>query len=95
MKFFSLFASFLLLVCSPLQANPLHPPGHAKITKNEAEHIALKSFPGARVTAAKLETVQGQLLWSLQLVEPGKSEARSVAVDAVSGHIVPPAGQKP
>ena len=93
MKLLSLLACSFLLAFS-LHANPLHPPGNAKITKNEAEHIALKGSPGARVTTAKLETVQGQLVWSLQLVESGGA-AKSVAVDAKSGRIVAPSKQKP
>jgi len=52
----------LLLSLSFLSANPSDRKGGAKITKNEAEHIALHYHPGARVTAAKLETVQSKLV---------------------------------
>ena len=86
MKLISLAALALLLAIVPLPANPRHSQSNAKITKNEAEHIALKRFPGARVTAAKLETVDGKLVWSLQLVK-GEAKARHVEVDAMSGRI--------
>lgn len=92
MKMISFAACAFLLCLSPLQGSPLHPTGKAKITKNEAEHIALKRFPGARVKSAKLETVQGKLVWSLQIVEEGAKPARHVAVDAMSGRM---AGKKP
>ncbi len=85
----------LFLCFSPLRASPHNPQRKAKITKNEAEHLALKKFPEARVTAAKLETAQGQLVWSLQLVEQGKGAAHKVAVDATSGRIVSEAGKTP
>ncbi len=95
MKLISFAVCSLVLCLAPIQASPLNPKGNAKITKNEAEHIALKRFPGARVTSAKLETVQGRLVWSLQIAEEDARTARPVAVDALSGRIAPPAGEKP
>lgn len=95
MKLISLFACVVLISLSSLQANPLNPEGHAKITKNEAEHIALKQYPGERVQAAKLETVDGKLVWSLQLTEAKGNPAHNVAVDAMTGRIAEPAGRKP
>ncbi|HEY5036118.1 MAG TPA: PepSY domain-containing protein [Chthoniobacterales bacterium] len=83
MKLIRLAAFSLLLCASTLQASPLNPEGNAKITKNEAEHIALKRFPGAHVTWSKLETKEGKLVWSLELAGP----AQHVAVDAMTGRI--------
>ena len=90
MKLFSLFLCTALLSLASLRADPLNPPGNAKITKNEAEHIALKQYQGERVLAAKLETVQGKLIWSLQLSEAKDKPAHTVAVDALTGHIAEP-----
>lgn len=74
-------------VFAPLHAeSPLDPKGNAKITKNEAEHIALRKYPGARVSAAKLETVQGHLVWSLQLATTNDG-TKPVAVDAMTGRM--------
>ena len=87
MKFFSLAALSLLLGFSMVCANPREKDRAAKITKNEAEHIALKDHQGARVTAAKLETIDGKKVWSIEIAQ---GERRSkVAVDAMSGRIVP------
>lgn len=91
----SLVAVVVFLSLSSLQADPLNPPGNAKITKNEAEHIALKEHPGERVQAAKLETVDGKLVWSLQLIEAKGQPAHHVAVDAITGRIAEPAGSQP
>ncbi len=94
MKLISLVAFLSFLFFTPLRAeSPLNPKGNAKITKNEAEHIALKEYPGARVTAGKLETVRGQLVWSLQVAVAGSS-TKAVAVDAMTGHIIPAEKQK-
>lgn len=87
MKFFSLAALSLLLGLSMVCASPLEREGGAKITKNEAEHIALKHHEGARVTAAKLQTVEGRKVWSIEIAQ-GKNQTM-VAVDAMSGRILP------
>jgi hypothetical protein len=87
MKFFSLAALSLLLGLSMVCASPLQKEGAAKITKNEAEHIALKNHQGARVTAAKLETIEGKKVWSIEIAQ-GERRTK-VAVDAMSGRILP------
>lgn len=87
MKFFSLSALSLLLGLSMVCASPLEKEHGTKITKNEAEHIALKHHEGARVTAAKLETIAGRKVWSLEIAQ-GKHRTM-VAVDATSGRILP------
>ena len=69
-------------------ASPLETKDGAKITKNEAEHIALKHHPGARVTAAKLETVQKVKVWSVEIAQG--EQRQMVLVDAMSGRIIPP-----
>jgi uncharacterized membrane protein YkoI len=88
MKLISLTALSLLLCFSFLSASPPDKKGGAKITKNEAEHIALQNYPGARVTAAKLKDVTGRLVWLIEIVPPKSKPAVSVTVDAMSGRIV-------
>jgi uncharacterized membrane protein YkoI len=86
MKFFYLAALSLLLGLSMVCASPLEKEHGTKITKNEAEHIALKDHQGSRVAAAKLETVEGRKVWSIEIAQ---GEHRTmVAVDAMSGRIV-------
>lgn len=92
MKLLPLTVLALLLCFSGLSGNPLHPEGGAKITKNEAEHIALKRYPGARVTAAKLERMAGQLVWLIEIASPKSKPNVAVTVDAMSGRIVSPNG---
>jgi Peptidase propeptide and YPEB domain len=90
MKLIFLSGLSLLLSFSFLSASPGDQKGGAKITKNEAQHIALQHYPGARVTAAKLETVQGKLVWSIEIIQPKSKAVSTVAVDATSGHIAAP-----
>jgi uncharacterized membrane protein YkoI len=86
MKLISLSALSLLLSLSLLTASPQDSKG-AKITKNEAQHIALKHYPGARVTTAELETVHGILVWSIE-IKPPNAKAVVVAVNAKTGRVV-------
>jgi Peptidase propeptide and YPEB domain len=88
MKLFILLASSIVVSLSLLQASPEDSKGVAKITKNEAEHIALRNHAGARVTAAKLETVQGKMVWLVEVAEPKAQHVMHVSVDAMSGHIL-------
>lgn len=88
MKLLLLLASLAFLLSAPLRAEtPLDPKGNAKITKNEAEHIALRKYPGAHVTAGKLEKLHGQLVWSLELATAGNG-TKPVAVDALTGRLL-------
>ena len=87
MKLISLSALALLLSLSLLAASPHNPKG-AKITKNEAQHIALKQYPGGRVTSAKLKTVQGVLVWSIEIARSNAATV-AVAVDARTGRVDP------
>ena len=93
MKIFFLSILSIFLGLSLLAASPQNPKGDAKITKNEAEHIALRQHHGARVTAAKLETVEGKLVWSIEVAQ-GENRTM-VAVDAMTGRIVPPKDDRP
>ena len=88
MKLVSLTALSLLSLPFLSPASPLNTKDGAKITKNEAEHIALKNYPGARVTAARLEKGAGGLIWLIEIASPKTKTAVAVTVDAVSGRIV-------
>ena len=86
-RFFLLLLS-LLLSASLLQANPRESKSGAKITKNEAEHIALKGHTGARVTAARLDKVEGKSVWLVEVSGPNADHVLQVIVDAMSGQIL-------
>lgn len=87
MKLISFAALWLVVSLALLQANPLHPPAGAKITRNEAQHIALKRFPGGHVKAVKLEKAKGKLIWSMAIAKPKSQTLTEVAVDAMTGRI--------
>ncbi len=88
MKSLSLIAVSLVLSLALLAAAPVSAKESAKITKNEAEHLALGHRNGARVTAAKLEKIGGKLVWSIEISGRKGKWITHVAVDAMSGRIL-------
>ena len=88
MQRFFLLLLAILLSASPLQANPRDSNSGAKITKNEAEHIALIDHSGARVTSARLEKVEGKLVWLVDVSGPKANHLTHVTVDAMSGRVL-------
>lgn len=60
----------------------------ARLTRVEAERIALTEAPAGKVVAAELEKEQGVLVWSFDISVPGTSILTEVLVDATSGTVV-------
>ena len=60
----------------------------AKLTRSDAEKIALQTVPSATVKAAELEEEDGILRWSFDLNTPGSKKITEVGVDAVTGKVV-------
>jgi Peptidase propeptide and YPEB domain len=60
----------------------------ARITRTQAEHIALAKVPHGRISAAELEREHGKLIWSFDIAKPGTRDISEVQVDAKSGQIV-------
>ena len=59
-----------------------------KITKNEAQHLVIKKFPGATIKSCELKTEQGRSVWNVMLIKADKQSA-TVIVDGNSGAITP------
>ena len=71
----------------------------AKLTRGEAEKIALSKVPGGTIKEGELEKEKGKLIWSFDISVPGSKDIKEVQVDAISGEIVAmetetPAAQK-
>lgn len=61
-----------------------------KITKNQAEHLVLKRYPGAKVKKATLRHRKNHSFWDLALLMPGAHNVTKVEVDGRSGKINTP-----
>ncbi len=60
----------------------------AKLSKTDAEKIALTRTPGGTVKESELEKEHGRLVWSFDIATPGTNDITEVQVDAVTGQIV-------
>jgi Peptidase propeptide and YPEB domain. len=58
-----------------------------KITKNEAQHLVLKQFPGATIKDCELKTVKGHSVWVVSLMKTGDKTVAKVQVDGLTGKI--------
>ena len=60
----------------------------AKITKTEAEQIALAKVSHGIVKSAEIEKEKGHLVWSLDIARPGTHDITEFLIDAKTGKII-------
>jgi len=60
----------------------------AKITRAQAEQVAMAKVPGGTIKEGELEKEKGKLIWSFDIATPGTSDITEVAVDAITGQVV-------
>jgi uncharacterized membrane protein YkoI len=60
----------------------------AKITKAEAEKIALAKVPGGTIKEGGIEEEKGKVIWSFDIATPGTKDITEVQVDAMTGAVV-------
>ena len=60
----------------------------AKITKAQAQKIALDRVPGGTIKEGEIEKEKGKLLWSFDIATPGTKDITEVQVDALTGQVL-------
>jgi len=60
----------------------------AKITKADAEQIALAKVSRGIVKSAEIEKEKGHLVWSFDIARPGTRDITEILVDAKTGKII-------
>jgi len=60
----------------------------ARISKPEAEKIALAKAPNGTIKEGELEKEKGRLIWSFDIATPDSKDITEVQVDAQSGQVV-------
>ena len=60
----------------------------AKVSRADAEKIALNRVPGGTIKEAELEKEKGKLIWSFDIATPGTRDITEVNVDAMTGAVV-------
>ena len=60
----------------------------ARVTKGDAQNIALAKVPGGTVKECELEKEKGKLIWSFDIETPGSQDITEVQVDATTGKVI-------
>jgi uncharacterized membrane protein YkoI len=60
----------------------------AKISKAQAEKIALDKVPGGAIKEGDIEEEKGKVIWSFDIATPGTKDITEVQVDAMTGAVV-------
>jgi uncharacterized membrane protein YkoI len=60
----------------------------ARISKPDAEKIALAHAPNGMIQEGELEKEKGRLIWSFDIATPGSQDITEVQVDAQTGQVV-------
>jgi uncharacterized membrane protein YkoI len=67
----------------------------AKITKAQAEQIALAKVPRGTVKSAEIEKEKGRIVWSFDIARPGTRDITEILVDAKTGGIISSQNETP
>jgi len=59
----------------------------ARVTKHQAKKIALANVKHGMIKSAALEKENGVLIWSVDVIQPGKKDLTEVWVDATTAKI--------
>lgn len=78
----------LALSATAAEPNQARLAKQAKITKSEAEHIALAKVPNGRVQSVEIENEKGHLVWSFDIARPNAKDITEILVDAKTGKII-------
>jgi uncharacterized lipoprotein len=81
-------AVLLLAGCASQEQKQAKLQAEAKISRAEAEKIALTKAPNGTIKEGELEKEDGKLIWSFDITTPGSKEITEVAVNAISGELV-------
>src|SRR5215475_3175758 len=60
----------------------------AKVSRGEAEKIALTKVPGGTIKEGEIEKEKGKVIWSFDIATAGTQDITEVQVDALSGEVV-------
>src|SRR5262245_48994919 len=60
----------------------------SKITRAEAERIALAKVPGGTIKEGEIEKEKGKLIWSFDITTPGSTDITEVHVNALNGEVI-------
>ncbi len=71
------------------EADPAALSRQARLTKAQAQALAMKKVPGGSLKASELENEKGRLIYSFEFTVPGQDGIVEVNVDARTGEVLP------
>lgn len=77
-----------LVGCATSERKEAKLQAQAKVSRAEAEKIALAKVPGGTIKEGELEKEKGKIIWSFDIATPGTVDITEVQVDAMSGELV-------
>jgi uncharacterized membrane protein YkoI len=77
-----------LLGCATGKDSEAKLQAQAKVSRPEAEKIALAKVPGGTIKEGEIEKEKGKIIWSFDIATPGATDVTEVQVDAMSGELV-------
>ena len=77
-----------LVSCATEEKKEARLQAEAKVSRAEAEKIALAKVPGGTIKEGELEKEKGKAIWSFDIATPGTADITEVHVDAQTGQIV-------
>src|SRR5262245_56965657 len=60
----------------------------AKVSRAQAEKIALTKAPGGTIKQGEIENEKGKLIWSFDITMPGTKDIKEVNVDAITSDVI-------
>jgi uncharacterized membrane protein YkoI len=85
---FGIVIGFALAAAFAAQPSEAELTKQAKITKADAEQIALAKVSRGIVKSAEIENEKGHLVWSFDIARPGTQDITEILVDAKTGKII-------
>lgn len=84
-----LFSSITASAFAQMSEREFERIDQGKITKNQAQHFALKKFPRATIKKCELRTGKKNSVWAVELVKQGEKNVTKLQVDGRTGKILP------
>ena len=90
LRLFTLTLGMALGIAAAFAAQPSEAEliKQAKVTKAQAQEIALAKVPHGTVTSAEIENEKGHLVWSFDITKPHTKNITEILVDAKTGKII-------
>jgi uncharacterized membrane protein YkoI len=85
---FGIVTGFALAAAFAAEPSEAELMKQAKITKTEAERVALAKVLHGIVKSAEIEKEKGRIVWSFDIARPGSGDITEILVDAKTGKII-------